>query len=200
MDGVGINDNGLGSAGDLPALAVKAETIAPFRRGMGSDGGLVGKSAVTAAVAAVQQNLARMEKVRDRPRTLVPRDRYFASSERVASGDPVAKNENRLGEPSQNVFFLFRARASRSLTGTAVPEPKRTPFARFRSFRLFVRGLPGGRVGRRRARVPARVRGEARLGRGGGDAARARQLRQAAENRRGSRERRVCACVDARGR
>ena len=98
MDGVGINDNGLGSAGDLPALAVKAETIAPFRRGMGSDGGLVGKSAVTAAVAAVQQNLARMEKVRDRPRTLVPRDRYFASSERVAPGDPVAKNENRLGE------------------------------------------------------------------------------------------------------
>jgi hypothetical protein len=48
---------------------------------MGGDGGLVGKSAVTAAVAAVQQNLARMEKVRDRPRTLVPRDRYFASSE-----------------------------------------------------------------------------------------------------------------------
>ena len=64
MDGVGINDNGLGSAGDLPALAVKEETIAPFRRSMGGDGGLVGKSAVTAAVAAVQQNLARMEKVR----------------------------------------------------------------------------------------------------------------------------------------
>ena len=64
MDGVGINDNGLGSAGDLPALAVKEETIAPFRRGMGGNGGLVGKSAVTAAVAAVQQNLARMEKVR----------------------------------------------------------------------------------------------------------------------------------------
>lgn len=114
MDGVGINDNGLGSAGDLPALAVKAETIAPFRRGMGSDGGLVGKSAVTAAVAAVQQNLARMEKVRDRPRTLVPRDRYFASSERVAPGDPVAKNENRLGEPSQNVFFV-PARAPREV-------------------------------------------------------------------------------------
>ena len=64
MDGVGINDNGLGSAGDLPALAVKEETIAPFRRSMGGEGGLVGKSAVTAAVAAVQQNLARMEKVR----------------------------------------------------------------------------------------------------------------------------------------
>ena len=79
MDGVGINDNGLGSAGDLPALAVKGETIAPFRRSMGGEGGLVGKSAVTAAVAAVQQNLARMEKVRDRPRALVPRDRYFAS-------------------------------------------------------------------------------------------------------------------------
>jgi hypothetical protein len=58
---------------------VKEETIAPFRRSMGGEGGLVGKSAVTAAVAAVQQNLARMEKVRDRPRALVLRDRYFAS-------------------------------------------------------------------------------------------------------------------------
>ena len=114
MDGVGINDNGLGYAGDLPALAVKEETIAPFRRSMGGDGGLVGKSAVTAAVAAVQQNLARMEKVRDRPRTLVPRQIFCLV--RVSHGDPVAKNENRLEEPSQKVFFLFfPARAPRQV-------------------------------------------------------------------------------------
>lgn len=78
LEVVGINDNGLGSAGDLPSLAVKAEQIAPFRSDIRGDGDLVGKSAVTAAVAAVQQNLARMEKVRtDNP----PRDRYFGPSE-----------------------------------------------------------------------------------------------------------------------
>jgi hypothetical protein len=66
VDGVGINDNGLGSDGDLPALAVKAEKITPFRSGMRGHGDLIGTSAVTAATAAVQQNLARMEKVRDR--------------------------------------------------------------------------------------------------------------------------------------
>jgi hypothetical protein len=106
MDGVGINDNGLGSAGDLPALAVKEETIAPFRRSMGGEGGLVGKSAVTAAVAAVQQNLARMEKVRDGPSALVPRDRYFAFRASISSDDPVAKKENlpRASQRTQEVF------------------------------------------------------------------------------------------------
>ena len=105
MDGVGINDNGLGSAGDLPALAVKEETIAPFRRSMGGNGGLVGKSAVTAAVAAVQQNLARMEKVR------VAHARSFLATDilprpSVAPGDPVAKNENlpRASQRTEEVF------------------------------------------------------------------------------------------------
>jgi hypothetical protein len=108
MDGVGINDNGLGSAGDLPALAVKEETIAPFRRSMGGEGGLVGKSAVTAAVAAVQQNLARMEKVRDRPRALL----LFRATDilplraSISSDDPVAKNENlpRASQRTEEVF------------------------------------------------------------------------------------------------
>ena len=89
-DGAAINDNGLGSAGDLPALAVKEETIAPFRRSMGGDGGLVGKSAVSAAVAAVQQNLARMEKVRVAHARSVSRQ-IFCLVRGVSIDDPVAK-------------------------------------------------------------------------------------------------------------
>lgn len=106
MDGVGINDNGLGSAGDLPALAVKEETIAPFRRSMGGEGGLVGKSAVTAAVAAVQQNLARMEKVRDRPRALFRATDILPLRASISSDDPVAKNENlpRASQRTEEVF------------------------------------------------------------------------------------------------
>ena len=66
MDGLGVSENGLGSAPDLPALAIKAETNAgsPFRRGPRGEGDLVGKNAVSAAAAAVQQSLLRMEKVR----------------------------------------------------------------------------------------------------------------------------------------
>lgn len=69
MDGLGVSGNGLGSAPDLPALAIKAETNAgsPFRRGPRGEGDLVGKNAVSAAAAAVQQSLLRMEKVRTPP-------------------------------------------------------------------------------------------------------------------------------------
>ena len=69
MDGLGVSENGLGSAPDLPALAIKAETNAgsPFRRGPRGEGDLVGKNAVSAAAAAVQQSLLRMEKVRTPP-------------------------------------------------------------------------------------------------------------------------------------
>ena len=115
MDGVGINDNGLGSAGDLPALAVKEETIAPFRRSMGGDGGLVGKSAVTAAVAAVQQNLARMEKVRDRPRTLVPRQIFCL----VRVSHPVIQSRKTKivwkSQAKRFFLFFFPARAPRQV-------------------------------------------------------------------------------------
>ena len=69
MDGLGVSENGLGSAPDLPALAIKAETNAgsPFRRGPRGEGDLVGKNAVSAAAAAVQQSLLWMEKVRTPP-------------------------------------------------------------------------------------------------------------------------------------
>ena len=56
MDGLGVSENGLGSAPDLPALAIKAETNvgSPFRRGPRGEGDLVGKNAVSAAAAAVR--------------------------------------------------------------------------------------------------------------------------------------------------
>ena len=105
--------------------------------------------------------------------------------------------------------FFRKTRTARLSFSDQFPYPnqnaKRTRSSFLHARSPYAAVTAGGRVGVRRARVPARVRGEARVGRGGGDAAGgARQRRQAAENRRGpwggARERGFGAGFDARGR